>query len=97
MFNFTADSDIYQWVSSGDAHKQPAPWTEASWPEGEDRQKQRWNETERRETWHHDFLIERERNKQKDRETDNVVIQDFQFSVETIFSTSIHRASVCWD
>ena len=34
MFNFAADSDIYQWVSSGDAHKQPVPWTEASWPEG---------------------------------------------------------------
>lgn len=34
MFNFAADSDIYQWVSSGDAHKQPVPWTGASWPEG---------------------------------------------------------------
>lgn len=33
MFNFTADSDIYQWVSSGGAHKQPAPWIKASWPE----------------------------------------------------------------
>lgn len=34
MFNFAADSDIYQWLSGGDAHKQPAPWTEASWPGG---------------------------------------------------------------
>lgn len=34
MFNFAADSDIYQWVSSGDAHKQPVPWTEASRPGG---------------------------------------------------------------
>ncbi len=49
MFNFAADSDIYQWVSSGDAHKQPVPWTEASWPGGGDRRKQRWRETERRE------------------------------------------------
>lgn len=82
MFNFAADSDIYQWVSSGDAHKQPVPWTEASWPEGGDRRKRRWRETERRETWHHDFLIESERNKRRDKQKDNVVIQDFQFSGE---------------
>ncbi len=41
MFNFAADSDIYQWVSGGDAHKQPVPRTEPSWPEGGDRRKQR--------------------------------------------------------
>lgn len=58
MFNFTADSDIYQSVSSGDAHKQPVPWTEASLPEGGDRRKQRWRMVERRETEHRDFLIE---------------------------------------
>lgn len=34
MFNFAADSDIYQCVSSGDAHTRPVPWIEASWPEG---------------------------------------------------------------
>lgn len=80
MFNFAADSDIYQRVSRGDAHKQPAPRTEASWPEGGDRRKQRWSETERRDTQHYDFLIERERNKQWDgRKRENVVIQDFLF------------------
>lgn len=47
MFNFAADSDIYQRASSGDAHKQPVPWTEASWPEAGDRREQRWRETER--------------------------------------------------
>lgn len=34
MCNFAADSDIYQCVSSGDAHTRPVPWIEASWPEG---------------------------------------------------------------
>lgn len=40
MFNFAADSDIYQLVSSRDARKQTVPWTEASRPEGGDRQEQ---------------------------------------------------------
>lgn len=85
MFNFAADSDIYQWVSSGDAHKQPVPWTEASWPEGEDRRKERWRETEREETEHHGFLIERQRFHEKHR--------IFNLA-QTIVSTSTHCQSL---
>lgn len=57
------DSDIYQWVSSGDAHKQPVPWTEASWPEagwggGWEETEKRWRRMESRETLDHDFSKE---------------------------------------
>lgn len=96
MFNFTADSDIYLWVSSGDAHKQPVPWTEASWPEG-------WRQTEIEMEWKREreskgerTLIER--GKQTHRELGGAKYLYKLFNLAwPIVSASIHCDSVCWD